>query len=480
MYIIINYCTTYLHLIQPWGNYKNFLNSYFAGFRCPATGMYKCRTENRMVCLPQEERCDGHSDCPAGDDEWYCDVTCPSPCQCKALSVECSDQALKSVPPVHSRSRSLTLSGNKLQLLPGSFKELQELGNLDLSRCAIETLPSGVFSSQQNLFTLDLSQNKLKTVQATSFRGLASLKRLYISDNNIYLGPGKSEVFSELSLGFLASDDYTFCCYAELVAGKQECLPEKDNFSSCEDLLGSIVQRVALWVLGWVALLGNILVFVWWSLKGEAKVSSYLVKYLSVADFLMGVYMVSIASVDTHYRGRYIDYAIWWKNSAFCSTLGVLATVSSEASVLTLVAITADRLIAIVWPFSPIRLTVKRARYVLSLIWLLAIMIGLAPFVPGSYFEGEFYSRSGMCISLHITDEVTPGWEYSVAVFHILNLSSFLFIFAAYMLVHRRIKQGMMNKKMEQSAFKRMAVIVFTDFCCWVPLNIMGKTNVPL
>ena len=433
-----------------------------------------------MVCLPQEQRCDGHSDCPNGDDEWYCDVTCPFPCRCEALNVDCSTRGFKSVPLVHNQTRSLILSGNALQLLSGSFKELQKLGNLDVSRCAIETLPSGVFSQQENLFTLDLSQNKLTTIEAKSFHGLASLKRLYIFDNNIVLGPHRAQLFSGISLAFLASDEYTFCCLAKLVSGKHECLPEKDNFSSCEDLLSSIVQRVALWVMGWVALLGNIFVFAWWSIKGENRVSSYLVKYLSVADFLMGVYMISIASVDTHYRGRYIDYAIWWKNSGWCAMLGVLATISSEASVLTLVAITGDRLTAIVWPFSPVRLTIRRTRCVLALIWFLAIMIGLAPFVPGNYFDGDFYSRSGMCISLHITDEVTPGWEYSVAIFHVLNLSCFLFIFAAYLVIHRRIKQGMMEKKTEQAAFKRMAVIVFTDFCCWVPLNIMGKPNASL
>ena len=439
--------------------------------------MYKCRAKNHVACLTQQQRCDGHFDCPAGDDEWYCDITCPSSCQCKAHNVECSNQGLRRVPPVDSQTRSLILSGNDLQLVSESFKELPNLGNLDLSRCAIDTLPSGIFALQTNLLVLDLSQNKLTSIQSMHFQGLTSLRYLHISDNNIDLGPDKADLFSNLDLAFLASDDYTFCCYADLVAGKDECLPEKDHFSSCEDLLSSVVQRAALWLMGWVALLGNMFVFVWWSLKGESRVSSYLVKYLSIADFLMGVYMISIASVDTHYRGRYIDYAIWWRNSGWCAMLGVVATISSEASVFTLVAITTDRLTAIVWPFSPIRLSIKRARYVLAVIWSLAIIIALVPFVPGSYFDAEFYSRSGMCVSLHITDEATPGWEYSVAVFHVLNLASFLFIFVAYLVIHRRIKQGMMEKKKENAVFKRMALIVSTDFCCWVPLNVMGEAK---
>ena len=439
--------------------------------------MYKCPAENHIICLTREQRCDGHFDCPGGDDEWYCDITCPSSCQCKALNVECSNQGFTRVPSVHTQSRSLVLSENDLQVLSGSFQKLPNLGNLDLSRCTIKKMQIGIFALLTNLLRLDLSHNMLTSIEQKHFQGLRSLRYLDISDNNIALGPDKANLFSNLNLKFLASDDYTFCCYAHLVAGKGECFPEKDAFSSCEDLLSSLVQRAALWLMGWVALLGNIFVFVWWSIKGETKVSSYLVKYLSVADFLMGIYMISIASVDTHYRGRYINYAIWWRNSGWCAMLGVVATISSEASVFTLVAITTDRLIAIVWPFSPIRLNIKRARYILAVIWFLAIVIGLVPFVPGSYFDAEFYSRSGMCISLHITDETTPGWEYSVAVFHALNLTSFLFIFVAYLAIHHRIKQGMLNKKRESTVFKRMALIVFTDFCCWVPINIMGKTT---
>ncbi len=196
---------------------------------------------------------------------------------------------------------------------------------------------------------------------------------------------------------------------------------------------------------------------------------------LAISDFLMGIYMISIASVDTYYRGKYIDYATWWKNSGWCATLGALATISSEASVFTLFAITADRVITIVWPFSSWRFTLRRTRYILVVIWILAVVIGLLPFIPGSYFDGEFYSRSGMCVSLHITEETTPGWEYSVAVFHGLNLFTFMFIFVAYAYMHNTIKHGMLNKKREMTVTRRMAIIVFTDFCCWMPINIMGR-----
>ena len=371
--------------------------------------------------------------------------------------------------------KMLKLDNNPLDRIDsGSFEGLSSLPSLSLRNMNFRTLVSGSFRGMISLVELDISSSHIVHLEPGVFDGLKALSFLNISSNEIVLNPGQAIVFSNVSLTFLESDDYTFCCLAQLLGGKEHCLPEKGAFSSCEDLISKTTQRLFLWLMGCVALFGNALVFIWWSLRGEERVSGYLVKYLSIADFLMGIYMISIASVDTYYRGRYIDYATWWKESGWCAFLGALATISSEASVFTLLAITADRLISIVWPFSPLKFTIQRARYALLAIWILAAVIAIVPFIPISYFDGDFYSRSGMCISLHITEEVTPGWEYSVAVFHGLNLLSFMLIFLGYACMHRTIKRGMLNKKREATVTRRMALIVFTDFCCWVPINIMG------
>ena len=97
-------------------------------------------------------------------------------------------------------------------------------------------------------------------------------------------------------------------------------------------------------------------------------------------------------------------------------------------------------------------------------------------------FQGQFYSRSSVCVSLHITQEATPGWEYSVAVFHGLNFFTFIFIFVAYSYMYSVIRglesaASAQQKKREMTAARKMTLIVVTDFMCWVPINIMGKNN---
>ena len=93
---------------------------------------------------------------------------------------------------------------------------------------------------------------------------------------------------------------------------------------------------------------------------------------------------------------------------------------------------------------------------------------------------GQFYSRSGVCVSIHLTDEVVPGWEYSVTIFHGLNFFTFIFIFLTYAYIFKYIKVasitgGDHNKRREMQAARKMTLVVITDFCCWIPINIMGR-----
>ena len=68
------------------------------------------------------------------------------------------------------------------------------------------------------------------------------------------------------------------------------------------------------------------------------------------------------------------------------------------------------------------------------------ITFNLKYFLYSYIFQGQFYSRSSVCVSLHITEEATPGWEYSVAIFHGLNFFTFVFILLAYSYMYNIIK----------------------------------------
>ncbi len=126
---------------------------------------------------------------------------------------------------------------------------------------------------------------------------------------------------------------------------------------------------------------------------------------------MMGMYMYIIASVDAHYKGVFIEYADLWRESWLCQTAGFLATFSSEASVMFLMVLTVDRFINIIFPFSHAKFSTSTAKKIALFIWFLGFVVAAVPFIPISYFDGNYYGRSGVCMALPITNE-KPAGEY--------------------------------------------------------------------
>lgn len=58
------------------------------------------------------------------------------------------------------------------------------------------------------------------------------------------------------------TDEFRFCCAVKNLAQDIECLPEGDEFSSCEDLMRNTFLRLNLWIVGLVATLCNAVVIV--------------------------------------------------------------------------------------------------------------------------------------------------------------------------------------------------------------------------
>ncbi len=377
--------------------------------------------------------------------------------------------------------RFIDLAGNPLAIIDSFvFQPMSNLLMLTLKSHQLTTLNVNTFSGLQNLQQLDLSLNHITTLEPGVFNGITDIKHLDISENQV--NNFDRIDFEKLnSLETLKSSDFMFCCFVDIPA--ENCEPKADVLSSCSDLMSRGVLRVFLWLLGVAALLGNSIVIIWRLVTEHNSpfvITTFLVTNLALADLLMGVYLLTIACVDLYYRGVYIEYAKDWQQSVSCAFLGVLSTVASEMSVVILLIITADRLINIISPFTTTKLTKSSSKIVLGCTWLVIIFIAIIPLFPSSYFQGQFYSRSGVCLSIHLTNEGNPGWQYSVAIFHVFNFTAFMFIFLAYGYIYNFIKEsgqasGSDAKKREMAAARKMTLIVATDFCCWVPINIMGN-----
>lgn len=99
------------------------------------------------------------------------------------------------------------------------------------------------------------------------------------------------------------------------------CYPEPDAFSPCEDVMGHWSLRAAVWLVGILALLGNLAVLtVILAAKSTMTVSKFLMCHLAFADLCMGLYLLIIAGVDARTMGSYFNHAIDWQNGKYNSS----------------------------------------------------------------------------------------------------------------------------------------------------------------
>ncbi|XP_068207301.1 G-protein coupled receptor GRL101-like isoform X2 [Palaemon carinicauda] len=374
--------------------------------------------------------------------------------------------------------RNLQLDGNQITVIrPRSFYGLSSLPTLDLSRQCLREIGHRAFLGLRNLTTLYLSDNYLSSLDEAVFTGLRNLQKLDLTKNELEILSERT--FQSLSLlSYLATDEWRWCCLVEHI---ETCLPEADQFSSCEDLMSNTVLRVCIWILGLIALFGNSFVIVWRSVYSSGnKIHSFLIVNLGLGDLLMGVYLLIVAMVDLRYRGVYAAYEVSWRSSSLCQVAGFISTFSSELSVFTLTVITVDRLMVIKFPFGLHRLDGGVTKRVMGGVWVLVTMLAALPLTYLDYFK-NFYGRSGVCLALHITNEKPNGWEYAVFIFLVLNLLSFIVIAVSYALMYTVTREtqsaarnGPETRPGESRMATRMTLIVATDAACWLPIIFLG------
>ena len=275
----------------------------------------------------------------------------------------------------------------------------------------------------------------------------------------------------------------------------------------------NLLLRISMWILGVSALFGNLYALAF-RLKEKTRsstqaVQSFLIGNLAASDFLMGVYMIIIAGADLYYGDEYFVYSDQWRTGGMCRFAGFISLLSSEGSVFFLTLISVDRVVSVVAPFSKLRLTPLSVKFVGTLLWTASTILSIVPTILAGP-ESDFYDLSDVCIglplitrpssysvmtdevggalsdsqefSLQVPDESKPAWYFSIVIFLGVNLVCFLIIAICYTVVfislHRsatrlRGRRGRRQREERRLAI-RMAVIVGTDFICWIPVIIMG------
>ncbi|XP_038046716.1 G-protein coupled receptor GRL101-like [Patiria miniata] len=312
-------------------------------------------------------------------------------------------------------------------------------------------------------------------------------------------------------------DEYRVCCALSKLhhfSIEQNCSTTKPqpDLKLCDSLMPNDILRVVLWVLGISALIGNPTVLIW-RLKqkgdgGGKKTLSRMVGNLAIADFMMGVYMIIIAGADLAFGEDYFFSAPEWRSSMLCKVAGVLSVLSSEASVFFVTLISFDCFLGIVFPLRNFSLGGKSTTTIIAVLWFLALCLSIVPTLSvGS--DSDIYGLSDVCIGLPLTTKASdvrsetlssfislslpavdintfvatgekPSWILSIVLFLGVNLVSFLIVLSCNVAIFISVKRttravrANAHREREIKMAAKMALIVMTDFCCWMPIIILG------
>ncbi|MCG8113424.1 MAG: 7 transmembrane receptor, partial [Candidatus Thiodiazotropha taylori] len=368
-----------------------------------------------------------------------------------------------------------------LTVATGAFVGLQSLAEMMLTGLHIDRISKGAFS-RLKLSKLSFSGSRIGIFEDDVFEFL-TVEMIFL--NSTVIGSFPSTLFKGVEdLSSVYTDAYTFCCIKPSYLPADQCYPHENEFSSCADLMRNEVLRAMLWIIGLLALLGNILSLGYRFIfdRNRLKTShGIFVTNLAASDLMMGLYLIIIAGADMRYRGDYIFVDNSWRNSALCHFAGILATMSSEASVFIMCFITLDRILVVKYPFGQVRFNQTSANVCMTAVWIVSLVISIIPVLFTSYFRGAYYSKTGVCLALPLTRDRPPGWLYAVGIFIVLNSISFSLIACGQWLIYREIKKSeksMAHARLTRNNDLRVArnllLVVTTDFLCWFPVGVLG------
>ena len=175
--------------------------------------------------------------------------------------------------------------------------------------------------------------------------------------------------------------------------GVVDCRDYSDECGdSCAESSKHLLQNLALKMFSWVSgILATTLnlsiivtnssgVFRSKSLRG--RIDKLLILLVAVGDFLIGIYLLSIAAVDFHYKDNFCRQKYLWLTSSYCNTLGIISTVGSQLSLFSMALLSISRLINVNRLVSKDPTTLRSYLKVIAILTLLLFVSSLLAFTP--------------------------------------------------------------------------------------------------
>ncbi|XP_076435809.1 uncharacterized protein LOC143275521 [Babylonia areolata] len=428
-------------------------------------------------------------------------LSAASPSLPNLRELDLSDNVLRVIPADgFSRMENLqhlSLAGNPLVLPVDSSSSsssspvrLPGLRTLDLSRVYVTELRDDTLTSLGGvgLEVVNLTDSGLQRVKE-AFSQLPRLRVLDLRGCPLNHFP-PSSVFRKLQhLRTVFAENYKLCCRGVLPISfdASRCVAPDNQLSSCESLLRSTYYRLFVYLFAALALTGNVLCMGYRTCvnrRDSTQTASVFVSNLSVANFLMGLYLVMIAAADWSYKGSFVWWDEEWRHGSVCQLAGFLFVLSNEVSVLLVCLMTADRYLVLRCPLSALAFQ-KWSAHAASLgVWLTGFVLASVPLYP-SLSHWDFYSQTALCVPLPVSRRHAPGHAYSFFLFNVVKLLLFVAVGVAQGMIYLSIKStkhaiiaDKSKKSMDLIVARRLVTVVMTDFLSWFPIGLLGLLSV--
>ncbi|XP_034488593.1 RYamide receptor isoform X2 [Drosophila innubila] len=228
------------------------------------------------------------------------------------------------------------------------------------------------------------------------------------------------------------------------------------------------------------ALLGNgIVCYIVQSTPRMRTVTNYFIANLAFGDILMSLFCVPSSFISLYI----VNY--WPFGIVLCHFVNYSQVVSVLVSAYTLVAISIDRYIAIMWPLRP-RITKRYAKFIIAGIWFIALATAFPiPVVSRLVVpKSPWHEKCEKYICREDWPEEEQDYYYTVALFTLQFIVPLLVLIFTYTRIAIAVWGKRPPGEAENSRDQRMArskrkmikmmltvVIVFTS--CWLPFNIL-------
>ena len=394
--------------------------------------------------------------------------------------------------------RSLDLSENLITEL--SVDQLRGLNNLRMLRLAgnplqsLFTAPRNVSWTAGKLNTIDMSRTTLAEVDVSDLARFPNLLRLNVSGSSVTqlsrshnVSLAKLQVLdlrgcalrqfhpdallTAADLRAVFADSYRLCCPVALPSGfnVKNCQAPPDPLSSCQSLLGSAVYTSVVSASCVVAVVANVVSFVYRVLLGRGGPSSRMdvyVTHLTVSDFGLGVCLAALALADRLMDGRYVLLDSVWRQTLVCQALGFVSLTTSHVSLFLVFMVTWDRLVKALKPLGAVGCVGPHA--LCGAVWLgwAVLSAALTLEVRPGHTQS---SPTAACLLLPVTPSLFPG---RLHLFHAVVLLDWLLTactLGGLGLVHVRVRHSSVTARCGEVIAARpvfpLCLLTATSWC---------------